>query len=297
MASKSFRVRGNVVGKVRRVAIVAPASRPPPEAVEACRQALEQAGIAASVDHRIFNDAGWTAGTDTERIAALSDALLDDEIDCILCARGGFGSPKIADALPKPRGRKVIVGYSDATYLLNRFAHLPNVKAVHGAMAIDFLNASKAENVENLIRLLTGADLSDELSADLNAKLELLHPGRIDGPLAGGNLISLQLLIGTENTKHLHGKVLFLEEVGERMYVLDRVLDHLKRAGIFRACKGILIGEMDPKPDEGNFSFATLQNTVLSIARAAGVPAYSGFPAGHGRRNYPITLGTRFFSD
>jgi muramoyltetrapeptide carboxypeptidase len=290
-------ISGNAIDRVRRIRIIAPASRPEPAAIDACRERLVREGFEVEVDERCFLDAGWTAGPDDQRLAALSDALRDPGVDCILCARGGFGSPRIADDAHSPRGRvgaaRVIIGYSDISFLLARAMRLRGVIPVHGPLAGEFANPAKAEAVEQLVRLLKGEDLSQLLADRLREGLQVIRPGRIEGPLAGGNLTSIQLLAGTRSAQALKDHVLFLEDAGERMYELDRALDHLRRAGMISAARGLLIGAMTPKAEDAGFSEATLLETLARLCDRVDRPGYAGLPCGHGADNVPIVVGAR----
>jgi muramoyltetrapeptide carboxypeptidase len=290
---KRIDLSGNVLPAVRRIAIVAPASRPEPPVIEAACERLTAEGFTVQVDPRCFLDAGWTAGDDEARLASLSEAMRNPGVDAILCARGGFGSPRIADSLPPPSGPKVIIGYSDITCLLARGRMLPGVLAVHGPLASDIPNPQKAYGVERLLRLLKGEDLSAELAAHLAGRLQVIHPGPLEGTLAGGNLTSVQLLAGTPLRSALSGQVLMLEEVGERMYEIDRALDHLRRAGIIRDCRGLLIGDMTPRAEDAGFDQETLREVIYRLCRREGRPAYAGLPFGHGAENFPVVLGAR----
>lgn len=290
-------VEGNRIRPVRRIAVVAPSSRPEPDAIEIARARLEAAGFAVSVDPRCFLDAGWTAGSDADRLAALNDALQDETIDCVLCGRGGFGSPKIADEVAAPRGRKVVVGYSDATYLLTRLSSFAAVTPVHAAMGMEFANPAKAEACDALLRLLSGEDLSGLVTDRFAGNLTALRPGAFDAPLAGGNLVTLQMTLGTENARRFRGAALMLEDAGERMYELDRAFDHLRRGGLLDGIAALVLGDMPPKPDDGGFGVEHLHAVVTALAERIGVPALAGFPIGHGALNLPVVWGARLRFD
>jgi muramoyltetrapeptide carboxypeptidase len=286
-------VSGNVIPKVRRLRILAPASRPTEDMVAAAQAAIEEVGVAVSVDMRAFEDAGWTAGTDAVRLASLNDALEDETIDAILCARGGFGSPKIADKIAKPRGPKVVIGYSDITFLLWRLFGFDHVKPVHAAVASEFIRPEKTDTTGLLLRLLAGEDLSEHLAQTFQAQAAPIRGGAFSAPLIGGNLSTLQTAAGTPVLEAGIGHALFLEDTPERMYVLDRMLNHLERVGVFGQSAALLFGDIPVKSDDGGFTEQSLQDVFSAIAERAGKPALAGFPVGHGGQNVPVVFGAQ----
>lgn len=233
------------------------------------------------------------AGTDAERAAAVEAMFADPTVKAIICAKGGYGTPRIIDALDYALIRdhpKILVGYSDVTALLISISQRAGLMTYHGPMLVDMLNGLDPVSCAYLTRSLLGENTASSAALLLDQAV-VLRPGTATGRLIGGNLSLLVNMIGTRSDFDTTGAVFFLEDVDEHLYQLDRMLVHLKRAGKFDAIVALLIGEMkDIKDDAVAFGMG-VEDMAQDILGGADIPIVANFPCGHGRRQLTLPLG------
>jgi len=280
-----------------RLGIVAPSG---PIAPERFRRGVERLGgafelvIAPGVTApRPPHLASYLAATDDQRAAELDRMLGDPDIRAIIVARGGYGLTRILPRLDPDRLRrdpKPIVGFSDATALL-AWAHAAGVRGIHGPVIQQLGELSDAD-VAHLIALLTDPSPPGERPWRLAAH----GSGRLRGPLVAANLTLASMLAGTPWALPLAGAIALLEEVGERPYELDRYLTQLIAVGALPEVAAVVVGDLircdDASPPAGGVDppDAPLR-TILERIAAAGKPAATGAPIGHGARNEPVPFG------
>jgi muramoyltetrapeptide carboxypeptidase len=245
--------------------------------------------------------AGYLAGTDDMRLADLNAALGDDRIDGVWCIRGGYGMTRILDAVDMEAVRrrpKPIVGYSDITALLNGVTTVTGVVTFHGPTARAAMPAFSRRHFERAVATpapagrLERLPLADILVPRENRIVPLL-PGVAEGPLFGGNLTLLQCLIGTRFFPDLEGAILFLEDVGEPLYRVDRMLAHLRAVGALARLAGVVVGrftEMKREMGDGVFGF---DEVLLQYFGPLRLPVAYGFPVGHIADQWTLPLGVR----
>lgn len=243
----------------------------------------------------IYGRTGYFAGDDERRLAELREAIEDPEVDAILCARGGYGAARLLPRLDLSAVRqanKLIIGFSDATALHSLWARA-GVRSIHAPMAAGLGKASDTvrkrwiDAVENQANRLGKAFPPN--AAGFRGNAEALVPGEMRGRLAGGNLAVLHSLLGTPWFPPLGGTVLFLEDVGERPYRVDRMLTSLSLAGWLDRVAGIVLGQFtegEPGPDGVSLD-AVLEERLGGL----GVPVLRGFPAGHVEHNEALVFG------
>lgn len=235
---------------------------------------------------------GMLAGTDAVRAAELRWAASHPEVSCVIAVRGGYGTARIVEGElldQLARAPRLAVGFSDLTVLLSGLLGR-GLRAIHGPMVCQLGGEGKEVLFEELMPLLESSRPPPSVGA-----LEPLVPGTARGPLVGGNLTMLSHLVGTELMPPLDGAVLMLEDVDERPYRLDRCLVHLRRAGVLEQVQGIVFGELvgcDPRGPELPF-----QETIAHFCGELGLPAATGLPLGHGRRNLAVPLGAQVILD
>jgi muramoyltetrapeptide carboxypeptidase len=272
------------------VRIVAPAGPPPREELEAGARILSARYKVRYDPAAVFRTEGYLAGPDEHRLAELQAALADPDARAVFIARGGYGLlrllPLLDPALLIERPRPII-GFSDATALLGAAARA-GLASVHGPVVTQ-LAKLPADDHAALFGLLErpgqGLLLSD---------LEPLVPGRVQGPLLGGNLEVFSRLLGTPFLPDLAGAVLFLEDVGERPYRIDRLITHLDLAGVFSAVSAVVLGEFhNCREKEGSTLVSPTTEEVLEerLGRLA-IPVVTGARIGHGDRNTALPYGT-----
>jgi len=274
-----------------RAGIASPARWLDPGALRAACGALEMAGIDVAIPDQNFLKDGQFAGDDETRAGALQALYEDDRIDVILCARGGYGAQRILDLLdfdliaanPKP-----LIGYSDVTCLLTAISERTDVPVWHGPMLTDIAAGIDEAAMARLVAVVTG-----EAPPLPECDLTVLRPGGGDGPLTGGNLSILATLCGTPYQPDTAGKFLFIEDVDEPAYAIDRMMLQLKRSGQLDNLAGLILGNFSDIGDVAEFG-ADVAEIVLHHCARTDYPVLSGLPAGHSGPNLAIRLGTPF---
>lgn len=266
-----------------RIRLVAPASPFDRDEFERGVVAL-RARYEVSFDPAIVERAGYFAGTDARRSRELLGAIDDDAVDAIVAVRGGYGASRLLAALEPERlarNPKLLIGFSDVTALHALWAR-SGLGSIHGPMVAGLGRAGPAQ-IERWQRTVEGA-----LPPQLN-QLHALAPGRARGPLLGGNLAVLTALIGTPYLPDLAGCVLFLEDIGERPYRIDRMLTTWLQAGLLHQPAAIALGAFsDAAPGSDGVTVADVLQERLG---ALGVPVLSGLPAGHVDDNLELPFG------
>jgi len=276
------------------VGVVAPASHIPRANEEYLEQGLErvrQMGFVVKCSPSLLERKHlYLAGKDQERADELMAMFLDSEVKAILCSRGGYGAQRLIPYLDADQIRshpKPLVGCSDITVLLIYLLQQCLVIPFHGPnVATSQFVQGDAEMALALQRALTSAEPLAEIACSVLRSSEA--PGEIiEGEIIGGCLSSLVTVLGTPYEPDLQGKVLFVEDVNEPPYKIDRMLTHLKSAGKLAGVKGVVFGQM-PGCDTDN---DLLREVLLDVLGAIEGPILFGFPSGHGPRNLTIPLG------
>jgi len=270
------------------VRVVAPAG-PVPRAGFAAGAEILSGRYRLRYDDGLFSREGFLAGSDERRLAELAAAFADPDARAVVMARGGYGLLRILPFLDLAalRARPLpIVGFSDGTALLAHAARA-GVASVHGPVVTQLPTLATAD-VEALIRLLEepapGAVLTD---------LEELVPGRARGPLLGGNLEVFSRLIGTPYLPELAGALLFIEDLGERPYRIDRLVTFLDLAGVFDAVAGVIVGDFSSclEPEPTRASSPTAAEVLVERLGRLAIPVALGGLFGHGTRNLALPYG------
>jgi muramoyltetrapeptide carboxypeptidase len=243
---------------------------------------------------------GYLAGTDTERLADLNAALTDPAVDAVWCLRGGNGLNRILDrvdfagfaAHPKP-----VIGYSDITVLLLGLLRETGVVTFHGPMARFAMPEFARHHFDLVLSNPFPAGELGRIRSDLGVvvadrgRIVTVIPGRATGTLVGVNLTLLQALIGTRYFPDLNGAILFLEDTGEDLYRIDRMLGHLQMVGALSALSGVAIGRfsrMRHATFEGAFG---LDHVLRSYFEPLHIPVAHGFPIGHIPEQWTLPIG------
>ncbi len=230
------------------------------------------------------------AGTDKERLNDLQKGLDNPNIKAIWSARGGYGLVRIVDDLDFTKFKqhpKWIIGYSDVTVLHNKIHNL-GYQTIHGQMpiTINLKDSIQEKSISTLKKSMFGEKLSYKLpSSDKNRK------GKGKGALVGGNLSIVYSMLGSDTSLDTNGKILFIEDVGEALYHIDRMMISLKRAGYFKNCNGLIVGDFRLKKNEGNKFGETLEEIILEAVEGTDFPVLFDFPAGHIDDNRALILG------
>jgi muramoyltetrapeptide carboxypeptidase len=282
-------IKPNALKAGDTVAVVASAAAIERAHLERGVNALASMGYRVKVSERALARSGILAGDDADRASELREYFADPEVKAIFSARGGYGCGRLLPLLDfqaLARTPKIFVGFSDATFLLNALVDFAGMVSFHGPMvAMDFARGLSSRSLEHLQGLLCGKLDSFELEAR-----EAMHPGNAQGEVIGGCLSVLVATIGTPYEPRFDGRILFLEDTGEKAYRIDRMLVQLRQSGALGKVAGIVFGAI--RAIDGNE-----QETQL-IARFAaeqtaglGCPVLWGIEAGHGTENFTIPFG------
>jgi muramoyltetrapeptide carboxypeptidase len=243
-----------------------------------------------SYDPEILERKGFLAGDDARRVRELQAALASPHVDAIIAARGGYGATRIAPLLAAAEVRRhspLLIGFSDISALHALWAHA-GVSSLHASMVAALARTSEPR-FERFCAALEGR------FPERFEGLETLAPGSAEGILLGGNLAVLSALLGTSLFPPLHDSVLFLEDVGERPYRVDRMLTSWRHAGAFRAVRGIVVGAFEQ--GEPGADGVTLADVLRERLSDLGIPVASGLPAGHIDDNTELPFGRRVTLD
>jgi muramoyltetrapeptide carboxypeptidase len=283
MITPPFLKKGDKVG------IIAPARKVTREEIQYAIETIKKWGLEVQLGRNLFCSYNQFAGTDDERADDLQQMLDDDTISAILCARGGYGTLRIIDRIDfrkfceKP---KWIVGYSDITVLHSHINHNLGIETLHATMPISF--SQNEESVTVLRKALFGQRISYSLSS---------HPcnkkGKAEAILIGGNLSLLYALKGSKSFPSTEGKILFIEDVDEYLYHIDRMMLSLKRANKLSKLAGLIVGGMSNMKDNEIPFGKTAEEIILGTVKEFGYPVCFGFPAGHQTKNLALILGRR----
>lgn len=273
------------------IGIVCPAGYMPPEKMDNCIRILQEWGFQVQLGATArSNSENYFSGTDQERLQDLQSMLDDERIQAILFGRGGYGTVRILDQLDFSRFKrdpKWLIGFSDITILHLHVYAKYKIATMHAPMANAF-NDEEPKNkfLLSLRKALEGKHISYHSPAHLfNRK------GEAVGELVGGNLALIANAIGTDSDIKTKGRILFIEDIGEYLYNIDRMLHQLKRAGKFEKLAGLIVGSFtDNKDTERPFGISA-EMIIKEIVAGYSFPVCYGFPVGHARENVALKIG------
>lgn len=253
---------------------------------------LKGLGFYIHIHPQAYARSGFLAGDDAQRADAFFSLLEDPSIDGVMAARGGYGAHRLlfdVDASRAARHRKPVIGFSDVV-VLHQILQGTGLMSIHGPVVTQLGDLDQDSHL-HLARLLRGQAGRWTLTADRAGWApEVIAGGVATGPLVGGCLAVLAALVGTPHLFVPNGAILLLEDVGEVPYRLDRMLTHLRLAGILDRVSGLALGDFvncrPPRPVEPG-----AEDVLTERLGSLGVPVVSGLPIGHGKRNMAVPLG------
>ena len=269
------------------VYITAPAKAIEETSVLAAKKTLETWGLNVRIAPHCLGRHHYFSGTDEERLADFQDGLDDPSIKAILCARGGYGCVRIVEDLNWDnfkRHPKWIIGFSDVT-VFHQKIHQFGIESIHGIMPLGFTEGS-VEAKETLRLALFGKSV---LLETLSQKENIL--GEVRGPLVGGNMTIIYSLMQTELSYSFENKILFIEDIGEHIYKIDRMLYAFKMAGIFNQIKGLILGGFTDMEDTDVPFGKTIEELVLEQVHNLDIPVAFNMPIGHIHDNRSLVVG------
>ncbi|MCW3105366.1 MAG: hypothetical protein JWO09_3806 [Bacteroidetes bacterium] len=271
-----------------RIGIVACARKISKEELQPAVDMLQAWGLEVVFGQNLFKQQHQFSGTDEERAADLQAMLDDPAIKAVISARGGYGTVRIIDRIDFTKFRqqpKWVIGYSDITVL---HSHIYNfgIETLHATMPINF--TKNAEATETLRKALFGEKLSYEVgSHPLNRK------GNAEAELVGGNLSLLYALTGSASDLDTKGKILFIEDLDEYLYHIDRMMISLKRSGKLSSLAGLIVGGMSDMKDNAVPFGKTAEEIIIDAVKEYDYPVCFDFPAGHIDRNFALMIGRK----
>lgn len=273
------------------VMIVSPAFAIDSGKIKEAVKFLSQWGLKVRVGRYAESRFGPFAGTDIERLNDLQEATSDSLVKAVFFSRGGYGLLRIIDRVdfsPLINNPKWYVGFSDITVLHLWLSQLYNIVTIHGEMPLNYTNPEKSkETFTSLKNALTGHHES------LMWEGTVYRSSNVTGELTGGNLSLLYSLTGTKAEPETDGKILFLEEVGEYYYHVDRMLSSLKLAGKLDKLAALVIGGMSGMEHTSIPWMNSIEETIMNITDGCSYPVFFGFPAGHINDNRAFYIGRK----
>ncbi len=270
------------------VAIAATARKTSKEIIESSAGILKAWGLKVVFAPNLFKEENQFAGSDKERAAGFQWALDNKEVKAIILACGGYGTMRVIDNLNFKKfvkDPKWIVGYSDTTIIQSHLVNL-DIASIHGTMAFQFTKHEEA--TESLRKILFGEKQEYEIETH-----KLNRIGETKAEVVGGNLSLLYALSGSHSDIDTKGKILFLEDLDEYLYHVDRMMLQLKRSGKLKNLKGLIIGGMSDMKDNTIPFGKTAEEIIWDAVKEYKYPVCFNFPAGHVARNLAFYIGKK----
>lgn len=273
------------------IAITCPAGYMEAKKIETCVETLQQWGFQVMIGKTVGSKSkNYFSGTDEERRDELQALLNEPSIKAILCGRGGYGVTRIIDQLnfaAFKKSPKWIIGFSDITVLHAHLLTKCNTASLHAPMANAFNDGGvKLPYVQSLQKALKGTKSSYSCAPHSMNQL-----GKATGVLMGGNLALIAHLVGSSMMYKTKGAILFLEDVGEYAYNIDRMFIQLKRAGIFNQLNGLILGGFTDRKDTTRPFGKTVEEILKEHIAEFDYPVCFGFPVSHDTENYALKIG------
>ncbi|HWZ22477.1 MAG TPA: LD-carboxypeptidase [Cytophagaceae bacterium] len=276
------------IKKNDKVAIIATAKNFDKKELVAAIKNIKSWGLEVIEGKHLYKKHHQFAGTDLERTEELQWALDDSEIKAVFCARGGYGTAKIIDEISFKKiikHPKWVIGFSDVT-VLHAQLQKNKMQSIHGVMPILFGQKDYKLSVEKLKEAIFGKEIRYKILPN-----KLNREGEATGKLIGGNLSIICSLIGTSSEMNTKDKILFLEDVGENLYRIDRMIVQLKRAEKLKMLSGLIMGHFTAIEDNEIKFGKTAYEIIADAVKEYSYPVCFGFPAGHEADNLPLILG------
>lgn len=267
-------------------------------AAELCRALGYRPALAPHAEDKY----GYLAGGDDDRLLDLNTAFVAPDVDAVWCIRGGYGMTRILDRVDFDafaRQPKPVIGYSDITALLIALWQETGVVTFHGPVARASMPAFTRRQFERVLGNGNAAGLLElpaqpaDVLVPQDDRIVTLRGGTAEGPLVGGNLSLLQCLLGTRFAPRLTGAILFLEDVGEELYRIDRMLAHLRSAGALDRIAGVAVGRFTEIRRRGADGVLGFDEVLATYFEPLGIPVAYGFPVGHIDEQWTLPIGVR----
>ncbi|CAM3360745.1 LD-carboxypeptidase [Aquirufa ecclesiirivi] len=272
------------------VILVSPASHPKSDQWKQGVEVLESWGLKVRLAPNALSHYFGFGGSDEERLSDFQLALDDPKIKAIFPIRGGYGSSRILDRLNFEKfllNPKWIIGFSDITAILNHVAQL-EIASIHGPMPHNFCQVGGDEALESLRNLLFEGKIQIDIPSEPENRI-----GHAEAEIVGGNLSLIVHLIGSQSLPDFKGKILLLEDVGENLYHIDRMVLQLKRAGLLDHLAGLIVGGFSDCKEAGLSVGKNVNQIILEHTAGSQYPIAFEFPSGHIAQNFPLVFGKK----
>ena len=270
-----------------KIAIIAPAGRLPVNGLDEAVRVLTSWGLQVILAKHVYDTDNYFAGKDDDRLTDLQQALDDPSIMAVLCGRGGYGVTRILEKIELEaikKSPKWVIGFSDITALHLKLEQ-QGIASIHGPMGTSFVSGSNQLAINALQGLLF------EGVSKIVASEAVIKHGSVTAAITGGNLSLIIDSLGTAAEIDTRNKILFIEEIGEKTYKIDRMFQQLLRAGKLDNLAGLCIGHFS-EIDEGNTPFGeSWQEVIKNITEPCSYPFAFGFSIGHEPENMPLVMG------
>ncbi len=275
------------------VAIVSTARKVSKFEIKPAIDLLKSWGLEVQTGKNLFKDQNQFAGSDEDRAGDLQRAINNKNVHAILFARGGYGTVRIVDQIEWKKfvkQPKWLIGYSDITVIHSHVHKNCDVQTMHAPMSLNIPKLS-APCLQVLKETLFGKPLRYSSSKQLPQLEKLNRKGKAKGQLVGGNLSLIYSLAGTVSDIDTKGKILFLEDLDEYLYHIDRMMMNLRRTGKLSELAGLIVGGMTEMKDNAIPFGKTAEEIIFDAVKEYNYPVVYGFPAGHIPNNYPLIFG------
>lgn len=276
-----------------KVVILSPAGKIDEELVYKAASVFSEWGLRVEISENALCQTGRFSGFVEQRLADLQNAMDDPEVKLIFCSRGGYGVVHLLDKLNFNLIKKYpkwILGYSDIT-ALHAALQSNRIMSIHGPMAKHFAEEGSSDVAVRFTKaILAGEMVNYEIPVSKYAHLN--RNGRAAGRLMGGNLAVYCSIIGSDFNKIRKGGVLFIEDIGEDPYKVDRYIYQLKLAGVFERISGLIVGQFTDFTEDNNMYSALYESIAAAVAEYS-FPVCFDFPVGHVKLNFPLVMGKK----
>ena len=275
------------------IGIICPAGYMPLEKAQTAINVLQEWGFKVVTGITVGNQHNYFSGTDEERLSDIQEMMDDNSINAILCARGGYGTGRIIERINFKKFKKHpkwVIGFSDITILHCHLFTNYKIASLHAPMAAAFNDEQYTnEFVQSLHEALSG-----KKSQIRSAPHPFNKPGAVKGTLVGGNLSLLAHIVGTTSDINTNNKILFIEDIGEYIYNVDRMLYQLKRNGKLERLGGLIVGGFTEMKDTEIPFGKSIEEVIRDVVEEYSFPVCYSFPVSHEKENYALKQGLKY---
>lgn len=269
-----------------------------PGAIERAVEETKRMGFKVKLGESAGKKYGYLSGTDEIRARDVNAMFVDDEVDAIVCLRGGYGAMRILDQIDYEmikKHPKIFMGFSDITALHIALLEKCGLATFHGPMAAANWAGKPLDEFsrDSMYRALMRSEPVGELLNPPEYPRQTVNPGQCEGRLVGGNLMLITSSLGTPWELDTKGRILFIEEIGERTYCVDRMLTQLRLAGKFHDCAGVVFGDFADCPIEYPEFGLSLDEIIGDVVAPCGKPVFAGLRCGHCSPKLTLPFGVK----